>query len=415
MNILFVHQNFPGQFKHLAPALAAKGHGVWAMPLKNRPSGQQHGVHVRPYGASRGTSRQIHPWAVDFETKVIRAEAALQHAMRLRKEGFMPDVIVAHHGWGEPMFLKNVWPRAKLALYCEFFYQMQGQDVGFDPEFPSLEPELAASRLQLKNLNNLMHFGQADAAISPTRWQADSFPANFRNKISVIHDGIDTDTVAPNDQARFTLPSGQQLTRDDEVVTFVNRNLEPYRGYHVFMRALPELLRLRPRAQVLLVGGDEVSYGAPPDPVLHGGRSWAQVFADEVRPRVPAADWQRVHMLGKLPYAAFLGLLQVSSVHVYLTYPFVLSWSLLEAMSTGCAIVASNTAPVLEVLEHESTGLLVDFFDRSALVEQVCRALQDPGLRSRLGVVARRKAVAEYDLNRVCLPGQMAWVEGLLT
>ncbi len=305
MNILFVHQNFPGQFKHLVPALAAKGHGVWAMPLKNLPSTWQHGVHVRPYGTSRGSSKQIHPWVVDFETKVIRAEAAFQHAMQLRKEGLLPDAIMA--------------------------------------------------------------------------------------------------------------PSGQQLARGDEVVTFVNRNLEPYRGYHVFMRALPELLRLRPRAQVLLVGGDEVSYGAPPDPALHGGRSWAQVFADEVRPKVPAADWQRVHMLGKLPYAAFLRLLQVSSAHVYLTYPFVLSWSLLEAMSTGCAIVASNTAPVLEVLEHERTALLVDFFDQTALVEQVCRALQDPGLRSRLGAAARQKAVAEYDLNRVCLPGQMAWVEGLVT
>jgi glycosyltransferase involved in cell wall biosynthesis len=416
MNILFIHQNFPGQFKFLAPALVKQGHKVLGMTMQKTDAKDWQGVTLVPYTASRGTTANVHPWVSDFETKTIRGEACFKAALQLKANGFVPDVIIAHHGWGESLFLKEVWPQAKLAIYCEFFYHPQGADVGFDPEFPPTDPG-DACRLRLKNLNNLLHFEVADAGISPTHWQASTFPEGFRQKITVVHDGIDTVAVAPNAAVGLTLKKadGQDLplTRQDEVITFVNRNLEPYRGYHVFMRALPELLKRRPNARVLIVGADDVSYGARPTQAQNGGTKWKDIFANEVRPHISDADWQRVHFLGHVPYQYFIPLLQLSSVHVYLTYPFVLSWSLLEAMSAGCAIVASDTQPLHEAIAHNETGRLVNFFDPKALTQEVCDLLDNPAERARLGANARAFAQQNYDLQTVCLPKQLAWVEGL--
>ena len=408
MNILFIHQNFPGQFKFLAPALVKQGHTVVAMTMQKTEAKEWQGVRLAPYTATRGTTPKVHPWISDFETKTIRAEACFRAALRIRAEGLNPDLIVSHHGWGESLFLKDVWPQAKLAIYCEFYYHPRGADVGFDPEFPA-EDAGEVCRLRLKNLNNLLHFDVADAAISPTHWQASTFPEPFRSKITVVHDGIDTEAVAPNPAVSLTLNGNIKLTRADEVITFVNRNLEPYRGYHIFMRALPELLKRRPQARVLIVGADDVSYGARPAE----GKKWKDIFASEVRPQISDADWARVHFLGHIPYQYFIPLLQLSTVHVYLTYPFVLSWSLLEAMSVGCAIVASDTQPLREAIRHDDTGRLVNFFDVPGLANEVCALLDDPVARQRLGANARAFAQATYDLKTVCLPRQLQWVQGL--
>lgn len=410
MNILFIHQNFPGQFKHLAPALVQAGHSVTALTLQHATATTWQGVRVVPYALSRGSSQDVHPWVADFEAKTIRGEACLRMALQMKAQGFFPDVIIAHPGWGESLFLKEVWPDARLGIYCEFFYHQHGADVGFDPEFPVQDPA-DAGRLRLKNLNNLLHLEMADAGISPTHWQAGTFPEAFRSRISVVHDGIDTQAVAPNPAAGLTLNGDLALTRSDEIITFVNRNLEPYRGYHVFMRALPEILRRRPRARVLIVGGDAVSYGARPA----DGRTWKEIFAAEVRPQIPDADWARVHFLGPIAYPHFIALLQLSTVHVYLTYPFVLSWSLLEAMSAECAIVASDTQPLHEAIQHGETGRLVNFFDVPGLAGEVCALLDDPAERQRLGRNARAFAQANYDLKTVCLPRQLAWVKALET
>jgi len=408
MNILFIHQNFPGQFKFLAPALVAQGHAVTGMTMQKTQASQWQGVRLVPYTTNRGTTPNVHPWVSDFETKTIRAEACFKAALQMKAAGYQPDVIIAHHGWGESLFLKEVWPQAKLAIYCEFFYHPQGADVGFDPEFPPKDVG-DACRLRLKNLNNLLHFEVADAGISPTHWQASTFPEPFRGKITVVHDGIDTEAVAPNAQVSLTLNGQIRLTRQDEIVTFVNRNLEPYRGYHIFMRALPQLLKNRPHARVLMVGGDDVSYGARPE----GGQKWKDIFAAEVRGQISDADWSRVHFLGHVPYEHFIPLLQLSTVHVYLTYPFVLSWSLLEAMSAGCAIVASDTQPLREAITHDQTGRLVDFFDAPALAQEVSALLGDPQARARLGANARAFAQSHYDLKTVCLPQQLGWVNSL--
>ena len=273
MNILFIHQNFPGQFKHLAPARAAlPGHRVVAMHVN--PSPPMTGVQLVPYAVPRQAAGKTHRWLTDLESKVIRGEAAYRAALALKQDGFSPDVIVAHPGWGESLFLKDLWPQARLGIYSEFYYHAQGADMGFDPEFGPVRDD-DACRLRMKNANYELHFPQSQGGLAPTHWQRSVFPERFRSKITVMHDGIDTQQVRPNAQASMGLRTRKgnlRLSRDDEIITFVNRNLEPYRGYHIFMRALPAILKARPKARVLRVGGDSVSYGAlPPAPATAPG------------------------------------------------------------------------------------------------------------------------------------------------
>ena len=411
MNILFVHQNFPGQFKHLAPALARLGHRVVAMHINASPP--MPGVSLVRYGVQGRPGQGTQRWMADLEVKTLRGEAAWQAAMHMREQGFVPDVIVAHPGWGESLFLQQVWPQARMGIYCEFFYKAEGADVGFDPEF-GLPAADNACRLQMKNANYELHFPRVQAGISPTHWQASLFPKPFASRIAVIHDGIRTDLIRPDPKATVRLDTAQgplTLSAQDEVISFVNRNLEPYRGYHQFMRALPAILQARPKAQVVVIGGNEVSYGAAAPPGADGqAQTWREIFLNEVKDQL---DLQRVHFVGKVPYADFLRVLQVATVHVYLTYPFVLSWSLLEAMSAGCAIVASDTAPVREAIRHGETGQLVDFFDPAALAQQVIALCDKPAERARLGKQARAFAVEHYDLEQHCLPQQIAWVQAL--
>lgn len=412
MKILFAHQNFPGQFKHLAPALAGAGHRVVAVHINATP--KLSGVELVSYLPSQETTPKIHPWVSDLETKVIRGEAAYRAAKEMKRGGFNPDVIVAHPGWGESLFLKDVWPKANLGIYCEYYYQAEAGDVNFDPEFPGDED--AASRIRLKNAFYSLQMGDVKAGLSPTHWQRSTFPDPFRSRISVVHDGIDTNQIRPNPQATLKLKTSDgsefELSRDDELITFVNRNLEPYRGYHIFMRAMPQILKARPKARVLIVGGDGTSYGRKPEQIAGSERtvSWKEIFLNEVR---SGLDMSRVHFLGKIPYGQYLSLLQLSTVHVYLTYPFVLSWSLLEAMSVGCAIVASDTAPVREVIRRNETGELIDFFDVQGLADRVIDLCNAPEKRQRLGAAARIFAREHYDLDKICLPGQMEWVESL--
>ena len=405
MNILFIHQNFPGQFKHLAPALVKAGHNVTALILAKTEAKQWNGVRLVSYGLNRGNAKEAHPWTVDFESKVIRGEACLKAALGLKDQGYAPEVIVAHPGWGESLFLKEVWPEAKLKLYCEIFYHARGADVGFDPDFSASDPA-DAGRVTLKNANMLLQFQNADAGLSPTHWQASTFPPYIRDKITVVHDGIDTEVLSPNPSVSFLLDNGKSLTRDDEIITSVNRALEPYRGFHVFMRSLPKLLAARPNAYVLIVGKEGISYGAQPP----NGKSWKTIFSEEILPQLTPQQRERIHFLGTIDYPRFINLLQISRVHVYLTYPFVLSWSLLEAMSVGCSIVASDTQPLHEAIKHDETGRLVNFFDHSALADSVTRLLDDEDTRVRLGKAAREFAIENYDLKSVCLPKQIQWL-----
>ncbi len=404
MNVLFVHQNFPAQFRHLALRLRTLGHRVVA--LHEPDAGLLEGVEGVVYRPARGNARQVHPLALEFETKVLRGEACALRAMELRRDGFVPQVIFVHPGWGEALYLREVFPEARLVCLMEYYYRARGQDLGFDPEFaaPSFED---CARLQTKNANLLLAMEAMDRGVSPTHWQASTLPAWAQARTAVIHEGIDTRSVCPDPEASVTLPErGVHVQAGDEVLTFVARNLEPLRGYHTFMRALPQIMAERPQAQVFIVGGDDVSYGARP-----AAGSYRDLYLREV---ARGLDPARVHFLDQVPRNVFLRLMQVSRCHVYLTYPFVLSWSMLEAMSAGALVVGSDTAPVREVIEDGVNGLLVDFFDSRALAGRVVEALAEPQRFSALRERGRQTIVERYDLEGVCLPAYLRLLGELL-
>lgn len=394
MNIVFIHQNMPGQYKHLAARLAADPSNRVVFITK-RTDRDIPNVRRLNYQPSRGARPDAHPYLVSTENAVLHGQGVARLLMGLRGEGFVPDIIVGHPGWGETLFVKDVFPSVPYLNYCEFFYRAQGLDVGFDPAAPvNIDTVL---RLRVRSTPLLLALEACDRGIAPTRWQRDSHPEAFRSKIAVIHDGVDTETLRGDPAARFELPDGTVLTREDEVLTYAVRNLEPYRGFPSFMRALPKILQARPGARVLIIGGDEVSYGAPPAP----GKTWRETMLADV-PMDPA----RVHFLGHLPYDRYLAALRVSRAHVYLTYPFVLSWSMVEAMALGCVLIGSDTPPVREVLQHGENGLLVDFFSPQAIADQAIAVLADPGAFAHLGRAARETAVERFDLAR-CLSRQI--------
>ena len=326
---------------------------------------------------------------------MLHGQAVARACLELKQQGFRPDIVMGHPGWGETLFIKDVYPDVPLVNYGEFFYHSFGADVNFDPEDPTDID--AVCGLRARNAHLLAALTTADRILCPTRWQKALHPAAFHDRISVVFDGVDTEVVRPG-PASFVLPDGRTLTRDDEVVTYVARSLEPLRGFRILMRAVPRLCALRPRAQIVIVGGDQRGYGAAPPE----GMTWREALSKEV-----AYDPARVHFCGIIDYARYLDLLRISSAHVYLTYPFVMSWSLVEAMAAECLVIGSRTAPVEEVIEDRCNGLLVDFFSHDLLAETVAAALAEPrrfdGLRRR----ARESILDGYSVA-ACLPRQRA-------
>jgi glycosyltransferase involved in cell wall biosynthesis len=405
MRVLFIHQNFPGQYTHLAAALQARGHqvesigGPTARPL---PGIRLHRYNPMPAGGVP----PCHAWVADFQTKCLRAEAVARLLQRLISEGLRPDLVVGHPGWGELLAVKDHLPHVPVLHQVEFVYQLDGADVGFDPEFTSSD-RAAPTHLRLKRAPQLLAFHDLDWGLAPTQWQASTAPAVFRERISVIHEGIDTARIAPRPDSTISLQkAGLSFRPGDELVSFVARNLEPYRGFHVFLRMLPRLQALRPNAHVVIVGSEGVSYGSAPV----GGGSWKQVLLRELEGQL---DLSRIHFVGQVPHPVLHDLFRVAACHVYLTYPFVLSWSLLEAMACGAVVIGSATPPLQEVIRDGENGLLVDFFDGDALAQRIAAVLADPTAHRPLGESARRDVVAGYDLTTVCLPRQLELVDRL--
>jgi glycosyltransferase involved in cell wall biosynthesis len=402
LRALFIHQNFPGQYAHLAPALAARqGVQVWGVGEKEgyAAPGVRYVAYGTPKGAGEGTHRYLRP----FEAATRRGQHVANRLVGLRdKEGLTPDIIVCHPGWGDGLFLKDVFPRARTLFYWEFYYNAEGQDLGFDPaQAVSLDD---AARVRVLNATQLVSLQASDWGISPTRWQWSRYPAWARRRISCLHEGVDTARCAPREGAVFRTPEGREFRRGDPVISYVARNLEPYRGFPSFMRALAILQRERPDLHAVVVGGNEVSYGRKPE----GAPDWKTKLLAEMEGQL---DLSRIHFTGRVAHDALHDLFRVTRAHIYLTYPFVLSWSMLESMACGAVVVGSDTAPVTEVLTHEVNGLVVPFFDHERIAAATLRAFADPAGHAHLGAAARASVVARYDLAGVCLPRQLDLVE----
>jgi glycosyltransferase involved in cell wall biosynthesis len=373
---LFVHQNFPGQYQHLLQDILARKEGDEVVFISEPNSNHIGGVRRVNYRMPQTQSRNVHRTVDEMETMQIRAEEVARVATNVKALGFVPDVIIGHHGWGELLNIEDVFPGVPVIGYFEFYYHTHGVDVGFDPEFP-VEPGLLP-RVRAKNATNLLALNNPGLGQSPTNWQRSTYPKWAQKQIRLVPDGVHLDICKPAPEifernfefGDWKVAPGQKL------LTFVSRDLEPYRGFHVLMRALPKLLRERPDLHVAMVGGDKVSYGASP---AHG--SWREIYFNEVRDRI---DPSRVHFLGRIVYDDYVRLLQRSDAHVYLTYPFVASWSLREALAMGCAVVASDTPPVTEFVTHGKNGLLTPCLDPAKLADAVLELLENNSLSEKL-------------------------------
>jgi glycosyltransferase involved in cell wall biosynthesis len=409
MRILFAHQHFPAQFKHLVPRLLDRGDQIWALRQSGSKQINNHtNLRINPYKLSRCNGVDTHPLLLETESKVIRGMAAATQAIRLHDQGLTPDLIVGHPGWGEMLFLSDIWPQVPQLHYLEFFYGVPGTDHDIDDIHAKSSMFAEQAKLRLKNANLLLSLHQMSQGISPTFFQRSLFPEWAQNRCRVIHDGIDLDWLLPKNSAQLVLPTGQKLRAGDPVVTFINRTFEPYRGIHIFLDALVRIQKLHSAAQVILVGEDtpQVSYGSHRKDQVGWLTYLRKQHADEL-------DWNRIHCLGTIPHSLLKTVYQVSAVHVYFTYPFVLSWSMLEAMACGCLVVGSATQPVEEVIHHGDNGFLVPFHDSKELAAITLKALHHP--QSMVSIRRKaRKSMSAYGLPR-CLEQQIKLIDELVS
>lgn len=401
--ILFVHQNFPGQFPHVADALIARGDKVAAIGSKT--ARERPGVMLLRWDNQRGSTAGIFDVATRAEADLIRARAAAAAAVELRKRGFVPDLVIGHPGWGETLHMKDIFPEARLILFGEFYYRQFGGDVNFDREFetPSLE---GAMRTNGKNATQSLAYVMADQIVSPTRFQASTFPEIFQPRIRILHEGIDLSRARANPQAKLTLADGRVLDRSVPVITFINRNFERLRGFHIFMRALPAFLDAVPEAHVVAIGSDGSGYGGQ----RQDGKSWREAMLAELGARL---ERQRVHFVGHVEHARMIDIFSIGAAHVYYTYPFTLSWSLIEAMACECLVIGSDTAPVRDAIVDGDNGRLLDFFDVDALSQAMIEAVRHP---HRYAAMRKRARETAFDFDRETrgVPGWLAMIDEVL-
>lgn len=386
MRVLFLHNNFPAQYRHVATRLAAEsGHQV--VFGTKRDSGQLPGVQRVLFKPGRSAKPETHHYVRNLEDAVLNGQAVYRMATELKRQGFTPDVVCGHSGWGPTLFVKDVFPDARLLCYFEWFYRAFGTDADFLPESAITEDD--ACRIRTRNAAILLDLAACDRGLAPTEFQRQQFPAQFQDHFTTLHDGIDTDYFKPASGTGLKLP-GLDLAEAEEIVTYATRGMEPYRGFPQFMAAAAVVQKRRPKCHIVVVGEDRVAYGRR----LPEGQTYKNKMLAELD-----FDPARLHFTGLLPYDQYLQVLQASAAHVYLTVPFVLSWSALEAMATGCLMIASDTEPVREFVADGRNGLLVDFFDSEALAERIEAALERPERYAKLRRAARATIVDGYDLK----------------
>jgi len=399
MKVLFIHPNFPAQFRHLARWFGANPEWQVMFATENpRPDWKIPGVEKAVYKSDHSGIDQK-SLLFPLRRAAAHAEAVFNLCVGLKKKGFVPDVIYGHTGWGGTWLIREVFPGARFIGYFEWFYQPDSPDTFFDRVEPLSERHRADLRLRNTVMINDLISGHG--AIVPTKWQKSQFPAGFRGRLHVVHDGIDTDFFKPDTEVTLDIP-GCPLTGREKIVTYATRGMEPYRGFPQFIEALPKIFAEVPDCHAVIAGDDRVCYGEK----RRDGKTWKEVMLAKV-----SLPEDRVHFVGTLPYGKYLRLLQASTVHVYLTRPFVLSWSCLEAMACGCVVVGSDTGPVQEVIVDGENGFLADFHAVEDISSKVAAALQYGSFMDGIRNRARRTICDFYSLEKL-LPLQVAFLQG---
>jgi len=410
MRILLVHPNFPSQLRSIAAVLGSNpAHEVCF--LTTAVAGEMPGIRKIIYERKREPAPQTHHYIRPFEDAILHGQGAYEAMLAEKQKGFIPDLIFGHAGWGPTLFLKDLFPRTPMALNFEWYYHSHGTDCDFDPSDPVTADDEA--RIRIKNATLLSDLASADAGLCPTRFQYEQYPPHLRSRLMISHEGIDTNFFKPDAEAKLILskptpdnPDNKiDLSGHGEIVTYATRGMEPYRGFPQFIEAAHLLLQKRPNTHIVIAGDDRVAYGkAAPE-----GTTYKKMMLEKF-----PLDEERVHFVGSLPYGEYVKLLKCTTAHVYLTRPFVLSWSMLEAMSCEGLVVASDTAPVQEVITNGINGLLVDFFRPDQLAQTLSNVLDRPADFAQIRKKARETVLAKYDLGS-CLQQRLAWLSSLLT
>lgn len=399
MNILFIHRSFPAQFRHIALELAKDPMNL-VMFITANDNLEVRGINKIIYKHKREVPENCHPYLRMFEEAIDHGQGVADILVAMKNKGIKPDVIFGH-SWGNTMFIKDIFPDVPFLCYFEWYWNAEGADIGFDGRIPD---EDQRARIRCNNSYLLHDLCSCDAGLSPTYWQRDQFPKEFHDKIKVLHDGVNTDLCKPDANAKFLIKDKNlELSADDEVITYATRGMESYRGFPEFMKAAEKLLKKRPKAHIVIGGEDKVYYGS----------ELAEGTFKEVMLKHLKLDMNRVHFVGALPFNEYVKLLQVSSAHVYPTYPFVLSWSLLDAMAVGCCIVASSTQPVLEVIKDNYNGLLYDFYNVDQLVQKVEYALNNKEKMQEIRNNALKTVLDNYALKDL-LPKHLEYLNSLI-
>ncbi len=386
MKILFLHNNFPAQFGLFGQYLAREGWHVTYMT--QRKGSKAAGIDAIVYRDREQPSEHAvgHPFLKAAGKAVVTGTSALEVALHLRHtRDYVPDVVVSHSGWGPGLFLRDVWPEAKHVSYFEWYYKGEADDVVFLSG--AGRPAMEKARERMRNTPILHDLVSCDLGIVPTHYQARQFPEIFRSKMAVMHDGIDTATFIPAEAPDTVAIAGETYTPQDEIVTYVARGMEPYRGFPEFMEVLSLVQSRRPTLRAIVVGEDRSAYGRS----LASGNT----YKEDALERLPL-DRNRIHFTGLLPRNEYLRVLQISSVHCYFTVPFVLSWSAMEAMSAGCLILGSDTDPLKEIATHRKNAWLTDFRDIQRTADELEYLLATRREHAGLREAARRTIVERF-------------------
>lgn len=388
LNILFMHSSFPGQFKYLSLYLSRMQHHRVTF-ITGDQNLELEGIDKIIYRPEQTISSNSHRLLQYYEKAIVVGDAAASEALKLREQGYKPDVIYGYSGSGVTLFIKDIFPDVPLISFCEWFLNADGPEAAFDEYLCDADDRIKIRCAYSGMLSDLCF---CDSAVTSTHWQKRQFPEMFQRKINVIHEGIDTDTCKPDFGAEFYIRDKHLvLGSGDEVVTYGTRGMELYRGFPQFMEMVSKLQKKRPNVHVVVAGEDATFYGPP-----RCGDTWKEIMLKKFD-----YDMNRLHFVGTLPFSEYIKLLQISSVHVYLTYPYILSWSVLNAMATGCCVVASDTPPVLEVMKDNINGLLVQFHDVEQLTQKVEHVLNHRDQMKRIRYNARQTVLEHFDIRNL--------------